>query len=177
MKAQKVFLLAALVSLVSYSVPMAQERGTEKLGTVDLPVSCTPAAQQEFNRAVALLHSFWFDAAAQGFAAVTKTDPGCGMGYWGEAMATLFAPNPFVGTPTKGLGANRVAIASPQYPIPQPGSVLVTAAKPWAAASNQKECNRATARLNSCWAAGVHDTGRSTVPSFSVPRSCAIGTE
>ncbi len=104
MKAQKVFLLAALVSLVSYSVPMAQERRTEKLGTVDFPVSCTPAAQQEFNRAVALLHSFWFDAAAQGFAAVTKTDPGCGMGYWGEAMATLFAPNPFVGTPTpKGL--------------------------------------------------------------------------
>ncbi len=104
MKAQKVLLLAALMCLICPSVLMGQERGTEKLGTVQFSVSCSPAAQQEFNRAVALLHSFWFDAAAQGFAAVTKADAGCGMGYWGEAMAILFAPNPFVGTPTpKGL--------------------------------------------------------------------------
>jgi hypothetical protein len=103
-RAQKGLLLVALVSLVFPSVPMAQERGTEKLGTVNFPVACTPAAQQEFNRAVALLHSFWFDAAAQSFAAVTKIDPSCAMGLWGEAMAILLAPNPFVGTPTpKGL--------------------------------------------------------------------------
>ena len=29
-----------------------------QLGQVDFPVSCTPAAQQQFNRAVAILHSF-----------------------------------------------------------------------------------------------------------------------
>jgi len=31
-----------------------------------------------------MLHSFWFDASAQAFAAVTQMDPGCAMGYWGR---------------------------------------------------------------------------------------------
>ena len=71
-----------------------------QLGQVHFPVSCSAAAQQEFDRAVALLHSFWFDASAKAFAAVTQADPGCAMGHWGEAMALLFDPNPFTGTPT-----------------------------------------------------------------------------
>jgi hypothetical protein len=100
MKTNKLLLGLTVVVLISASVASAQE----KLGQVHFPVSCSAAAQQEFNRAVALLHSFWFDASAKAFAAVTQTDPGCAMGYWGEAMAILFAPNPFVGTPTaKGL--------------------------------------------------------------------------
>ena len=93
-----------LVLLFCVPATSGQAQTTEKLGTVQFPVSCTPAAQREFNRAVALLHSFWFDAAARGFAAATREDPTCTMGYWGEAMAILFAPNPFTGTPTpKGL--------------------------------------------------------------------------
>jgi tetratricopeptide (TPR) repeat protein len=104
MKRVAVLAFGFLVLLLCVPATRGQEKATEKLGTVQFPVSCSPAAQREFERAVALLHSFWFDAAAQGFVAVTKADPGCGMGYWGEAMATLFSPNPFVGTPTpKGL--------------------------------------------------------------------------
>jgi hypothetical protein len=60
----------------------------EKLGRVNFTVSCNQTAQQQFNRAVALLHSFWYDEAAKGFAEVTKTDPKCGMGYWGIAMSS-----------------------------------------------------------------------------------------
>jgi tetratricopeptide (TPR) repeat protein len=100
MKTDKLLLGLSLVVLISASAASAQE----KLGEVHFPVSCSAAAQQEFNRAVALLHSFWFDASAKAFAAVTQLDPGCGMGHWGEAMAILFSPNPFTGTPTpKGL--------------------------------------------------------------------------
>ncbi len=100
MKTQKLYLGLTCVVLISASAASAQE----KLGQVHFPVSCSAAAQQEFNRAVALLHSFWFDASAKAFAAVTQTDPGCAMGHWGEAMALLFNPNPLVGTPTpKGL--------------------------------------------------------------------------
>jgi len=40
-------------------------RGTppEKLGEVNFPVSCNAAAQKDFNRAMALFHSFWFEPA------------------------------------------------------------------------------------------------------------------
>src|SRR3990172_3008533 len=55
----------------------------------------------------------------------------------------------------------------------------VMGAKALLPASNQKECRSATARLNSCWAAGLHETGKWTVPSFSgAPGfSCASAAE
>src|ERR1041384_1468647 len=59
---------------------------SEKLGRVNFPVSCTPLAQKQFNRAVAWLHSFEYEEAEKAFAEVTVTDPQCGMGYWGIAM-------------------------------------------------------------------------------------------
>lgn len=60
----------------------------EKLGRVNFTVSCNKAAQQQFNRATALLHSFWYAEAEKAFVEVTKTDPKCGMGYWGVAMSS-----------------------------------------------------------------------------------------
>ena len=58
-----------------------------KLGKVNFPVSCTPHAQEQFNQAVAILHSFWYDEAEKTFRKVTVTDPTCAMGYWGVAMS------------------------------------------------------------------------------------------
>lgn len=63
----------------------------EQLGEVHFPVSCDPSVQKPFNRAVALLHSFWYDEAKQTFAAIVKSDPNCAMAHWGVAM-TLFHP-------------------------------------------------------------------------------------
>jgi hypothetical protein len=63
----------------------------EKLGTVNFPVSCDAAVQPQFSRAVAMLHSFWYEKAAETFAAVGEKDPACGMAYWGIAM-TLYHP-------------------------------------------------------------------------------------
>ncbi len=57
-----------------------------ELGQVRFPVSCSPAAQQQFNRAVAMLHSFWYDQAERTFAAAARLDPRCAMPYWGIAM-------------------------------------------------------------------------------------------
>jgi len=65
----------------------------EKLGAVRFPTSCTPAAQRQFERAVALLHSFWFSESSKAFAAIAQTDPSCGIAHWGSAV-TLFG-NPF----------------------------------------------------------------------------------
>jgi tetratricopeptide (TPR) repeat protein len=63
----------------------------EKLGKVNFPVSCDAGLQLQFNRAVAMLHSFWYEKANEEFAAVAKKDPACGMAYWGIAM-TLYHP-------------------------------------------------------------------------------------
>jgi hypothetical protein len=65
---------------------MARQQ-TEQLGQVHFAVSCSTAAQPQFDRAVALLHSFWYSEAVKAFIAVTETDPGCAMGYWGIAMS------------------------------------------------------------------------------------------
>ncbi|HEV2666388.1 MAG TPA: hypothetical protein VG324_15825, partial [Blastocatellia bacterium] len=71
---------------------------SENLGQVNLSTSCSPSAQKQFNRAAALLHSFWYEEAEKAFTEVTVIDPGCGMGYWGIAMSNYHplwaAPNP-----------------------------------------------------------------------------------
>lgn len=61
------------------------------LGEVDLPVSCSPAVQGAFNRAVALLHHMTYPQARQAFEEVAARDPRCAMAHWGVAM-TLFQP-------------------------------------------------------------------------------------
>jgi tetratricopeptide (TPR) repeat protein len=70
---------------------------TEKLGTVNFQTSCSPAAQSEFTRAVAMLHSFWFQNAIKGFEATATSDPSCGIAGWGAAVAWL--GNPLAGAP------------------------------------------------------------------------------
>ena len=65
-----------------------------RLGTVEFTVECTPSAQEQFNRAMALYHSFAWSEASAAFAGVAEADPSCGMAHWGRAMAML--DNPFV---------------------------------------------------------------------------------
>lgn len=59
----------------------------EQLGKVHFPVSCSPAAQAQFDRAIAMLHSFFYPETVKAFTAVTQIEPGCAMGYWGLAMS------------------------------------------------------------------------------------------
>ena len=64
-----------------------EELTQEQLGTVNFPVSCTPDAQNTFQRGVALLHSFWYEEAEKTFLEVEKQDPNCAMAHWGVAMS------------------------------------------------------------------------------------------
>ena len=59
----------------------------EKLGRVHFTTSCSPAVQGDLDRAVALLHSFWYSAAVKAFTAVAAAEPSCAMAYWGVAMS------------------------------------------------------------------------------------------
>jgi len=82
----------ALVSLVSRLQGQATAPA-QQLGTVHFATSCSSAAQPVFNRAVALLHSFEFRNAIEGFNATLKADPSCGIAYWGLALSAW--GNPF----------------------------------------------------------------------------------
>jgi len=59
----------------------------EQLGTVSFANSCSPAVQEQFNRGVALLHSFAYGAAEKTFEEVAERDPRCAMAHWGIAMS------------------------------------------------------------------------------------------
>lgn len=86
---------AILLTLLA-SRGRAQEhphRSGEKLGTVRFATSCNEVAQKEFNRAVALLHSFQFSLAIEGFNAALAEDATCGIAYWGIALSDW--SNPF----------------------------------------------------------------------------------
>jgi len=84
----------ALILVASRSTAQEHQHGDgEKLGSVDFATSCNGAAQKEFNRAVALLHSFQFSRAIEGFNAVLKEDATCGIAYWGISLSDW--SNPF----------------------------------------------------------------------------------
>jgi hypothetical protein len=90
--------LVASVALVGLAcaVVAAQDHAhspIEKLGKVHFKTSCAAAAQPQFDRAVALLHSFEFSAAIAAFGATSKADPSCAMTEWGVALSRW--GNPF----------------------------------------------------------------------------------
>jgi tetratricopeptide (TPR) repeat protein len=85
-------LLIALIGVLRASSALAHEHAEQmpmgaRLGSVSFETSCQPQVQADFNRAVALLHSFWLDEAERTFMKVAIADPDCAMAYWGLAMA------------------------------------------------------------------------------------------
>jgi tetratricopeptide (TPR) repeat protein len=73
----------------------------EQLGDVVFPTSCADEAQPHMNRAVAMLHSFWFEEAPSAFEQAADVDPGCAAAHWGVAMTLM--GNPFAGSPPANL--------------------------------------------------------------------------
>jgi tetratricopeptide (TPR) repeat protein len=69
----------------------AEASGGEHLGQVHFPTSCAPGVQAQFEKGVALLHSFQYAASDQVFKAVAAQDPSCAIAYWGEAMTLWHA--------------------------------------------------------------------------------------
>jgi len=93
----KTFVAWAVLVLLFPILADAQDHdhatSAEKLGSVTFANSCSAAAQGPFNRAVALLHSFEFLPAIDGFAATLAADPSCAMAEWGTALSRW--GNPF----------------------------------------------------------------------------------
>src|SRR4029079_5116145 len=99
-------LLAVLTAgtvVIASPVPVSVQSApaSEKLGKVHFDTSCSAAVTGDFDRAIAVLHSFEFPAAIAGFEQVLKADPSCGIAAWGIAMSVW-------GNPFAGLRAARV---------------------------------------------------------------------
>jgi hypothetical protein len=99
------FLVAATLAcaIAAQAPSLAQEQhdhgaaGADQVGSasVNFQTSCAPALRADFNRAVALLHSFWFAQAIAAFDGVAAKDASCAMAHWGVALSRW--GNPFAG--------------------------------------------------------------------------------
>ena len=73
----RMFTIAVLASTFA-AAAWAQE-----LGRVHFQTSCTPQAQEKFDRALAMVHSFVYPDSVQAFTDVAAADPQCAIAYWG----------------------------------------------------------------------------------------------
>jgi tetratricopeptide (TPR) repeat protein len=94
MKPTNLFLSAIALAVLLSSATNAQE----KLGKVSFPTSCDPKVQAQFDRAVAMLHSFWFQQGEKAFRQVLDHDPSCAIANWG--IAAVLIGNTFGGNAT-----------------------------------------------------------------------------
>lgn len=102
MKRQPVSLIAAVLALSlstfaaaqhsDQNAPPASQVGSEN---VDFRTSCAASTADEFNRGIALMHSFWFAEAIDVFNGVLAQDANCAMAHWGIALSHW--GNPFAG--------------------------------------------------------------------------------
>lgn len=84
-----------------------------EMGKVHFATSCSPAAQEHFDHAVAMLHSFGYEDAANAFAEVAGIDPACAMAWWGVAMTHY---HPVWGPPTgEDLQKGREAVEKARH--------------------------------------------------------------
>ena len=104
--------IAALAALLSCCSIAAAHEGEEKgkLGTVKFANSCAPAVQQELQRGVAMLHSFWYSEGEKTFRNVLAKDPGCAIATWGVASILMSNPLGGLGASPKGAAAAQAAI-------------------------------------------------------------------
>ena len=92
MKFAAVSLLIALPAVSAASAggdPVHQHAGPppSELGSVTFDNSCAAAVQRGIGRGMAMLHSFWYEAADRQFREVAAADPACPIAWWGVAMA------------------------------------------------------------------------------------------
>lgn len=109
-------LMAALSLPALADSPKAQTPlAGAKFGTVRFPTSCNPAAQHQFEQALAMLHSFNYPNTIAAFKSVLDADPQCAIAWWGVAISQR--PNPLVApfdeaSLKRGLDAAQQGIAA-----------------------------------------------------------------
>jgi tetratricopeptide (TPR) repeat protein len=72
----------------------ATAAAAQELGRVHFETSCTPQAQQKFDRGLAMVHSFVYPDSVAAFTEAAAADPECAIAYWGIAIS--HRPNPLI---------------------------------------------------------------------------------
>jgi hypothetical protein len=102
-------MILALVFALTAAIAAAAGQSGD-LGAVEFPNSCAEGVQPPLQRAVALLHSFWWDRAEGAFRDVLKEDPSCSIASWGIAAVRI--GNPFgTGPGPEDAEAGQAALA------------------------------------------------------------------
>src|SRR5258707_13600227 len=96
-KSGRTLFVAGVITAALASGAIGQQ--DEKLGKVTFATSCDPKVQVEFDRGVAMLHSYWFLIARRKFQEILQQDPTCARPNWGVAMDGL--GNTLAITPTR----------------------------------------------------------------------------
>jgi hypothetical protein len=84
--------VVAVLLIGDASTGRAQHPESQRLGSVHFATSCSSGVASQFDRAVALLHSFEFGESIQAFNDVLATDSTCAMAYWGIALSRWTNP-------------------------------------------------------------------------------------
>src|SRR6184192_4086728 len=107
----RLFYLSVLFSFAVHGLAQAHEADSQTgpLGKVSFPTSCNPKVQPAFERAVAMLHSFWFSAGEAAFRDVLKADPQCAIATWG--IASILMSNRLAGQGASPKGAEQAQTA------------------------------------------------------------------
>jgi tetratricopeptide (TPR) repeat protein len=101
---------ALLIALSPASAGAAFAQQSDKLGTVEFPNSCSPAVQENFLRAVAMLHSFYYSAAQKAFEEVAAEDASCAIAAWGYASILMLNPLQGIGSSPENARLAQAAI-------------------------------------------------------------------
>jgi predicted Zn-dependent protease len=102
-------LLAVAAAAIAPAVAHDETEGGVVVGKVEFANSCSPDVQPDLQRAIAMLHSFWYGAGEQAFRAVLAKDPGCVIADWG--IASLLMQNPLAGVGSPPQWAARAQAA------------------------------------------------------------------
>src|SRR5947209_18986553 len=103
-------LAISLVALMLVVPALIQAQSKDQLGKVDFQNSCSPAVQESFQRAVAMLHSFRYAETEKAFREVLAQDPSCAIATWGVAAILMANPLASVGPPPQWAERAQAAI-------------------------------------------------------------------
>src|SRR5262245_17783500 len=98
---RKILPLTTVLLLLAPFPGQNREQATDHIhgvGYVHMDTPCSPSTSTDFDRALALLHNFWYARALDAFNQIIRADPECAMAYWGAAMTYN---HPFWDAPTQ----------------------------------------------------------------------------
>ena len=82
-----------MLAVATFVSALTTTAWAQELGQVHFQTSCTPEAQEKFDRGLAMVHSFVYPDSITAFTEAAAADPQCAIAYWGIAISHELSPN------------------------------------------------------------------------------------